>query len=226
MYLKPIIRDLVNRSIHEGRTMHPEFAQHTNLKSKYSDIRLQCLYDINEDIDPRFLLKLFSSAEILRDEEGSIRRDCAYSNKYSLDSLNRFPEEVYPHQSLIPTPNEIISDTIINEITEDPLRIRKNELRRDFRFWNEVIERNAIEEETNLQYVLASSCHMIYREVLSSFTYQINSSSSRYGKSVSSHKKEANIALIESWDNTQAMMEADFELDQRRQAEEQGEINP
>ncbi|GJX33837.1 hypothetical protein Tco_0245394 [Tanacetum coccineum] len=251
MYLKPIIRDLVNRSIHEGRTMHPEFAQHTNLKSKYSDIRLQCLYDINEDIDLRFLLKLFSSAEILRDEEGSIRRsfwslnkqfiiplehlthilqtslqgDCAYSNKYSLDSLNRFPEEVYPHQSLIPTPNKIISDIIINEITEDPLRIRKNELRRDFRFWNEVIERNAIEEETNLQYVLASSCHMIY-EVLSSFTYQINSSSSRYGKSVSSHKKEANIALIESWDNTQAMMEADFELDQRRQAEEQGEINP
>ncbi|GKD04198.1 hypothetical protein Tco_1179172 [Tanacetum coccineum] len=37
-------------------------------------------------------------------------------------------------------------------------------------------------------------------------------------------EKEANIALIESWDNTQAMMEADFELAQRLQAEEQGEI--
>ncbi|GKD11121.1 hypothetical protein Tco_1190806, partial [Tanacetum coccineum] len=61
-------------------------------------------------------------------------------------------------------------------------------------------------------------------EVLSGFAYEIKSSSSRYGKSVSSHKKEANIALIESWDNTQAMMEADFELDQRLQAEEQGEI--
>ncbi|GJU60254.1 hypothetical protein Tco_1238020 [Tanacetum coccineum] len=35
---------------------------------------------------------------------------------------------------------------------------------------------------------------------------------------------EANIALIESWDNTQAMMEADFELAQKLQAEEQGEI--
>ncbi|GJZ94475.1 ribonuclease H-like domain-containing protein [Tanacetum coccineum] len=35
-------------------------------------------------------------------------------------------------------------------------------------------------------------------------------------------EEEANIALIESWDNTQAIMEADFELAQRLQAEEQG----
>ncbi|GJU35867.1 hypothetical protein Tco_1184221 [Tanacetum coccineum] len=32
-------------------------------------------------------------------------------------------------------------------------------------------------------------------------------------------EEEANIALIESWDNTQAMMEADFELAQRLQTE-------
>ncbi|GJQ97902.1 hypothetical protein Tco_0009041 [Tanacetum coccineum] len=37
-------------------------------------------------------------------------------------------------------------------------------------------------------------------------------------------EEEANIALIESWDNTQAMMKEDFELAQRIQAEEQGEI--
>ncbi|GKC59507.1 hypothetical protein Tco_1087105 [Tanacetum coccineum] len=37
-------------------------------------------------------------------------------------------------------------------------------------------------------------------------------------------KEEANIALIESWDNAQAMMEADFELAQRLQVEEHGEI--
>ncbi|GJW09577.1 hypothetical protein Tco_1575404 [Tanacetum coccineum] len=33
-------------------------------------------------------------------------------------------------------------------------------------------------------------------------------------------EEEANIALIESWDNTQAMMEADYELAQRLKAEE------
>ncbi|GJR27040.1 putative ribonuclease H-like domain-containing protein [Tanacetum coccineum] len=37
-------------------------------------------------------------------------------------------------------------------------------------------------------------------------------------------EEEANIALIKSWDNTQAMMEADFELAQRLQVEERGEI--
>ncbi|GJZ16583.1 hypothetical protein Tco_0552260, partial [Tanacetum coccineum] len=37
-------------------------------------------------------------------------------------------------------------------------------------------------------------------------------------------EEEANIALLKSWDNTQAMMKAEFELAQRLQAEEQGEI--
>ncbi|GKD87662.1 hypothetical protein Tco_1358816 [Tanacetum coccineum] len=37
-------------------------------------------------------------------------------------------------------------------------------------------------------------------------------------------EEETNIALIESWDNIQAMMEVDFELAQRLQTEEQGEI--
>ncbi|GKE14504.1 hypothetical protein Tco_1422081, partial [Tanacetum coccineum] len=37
-------------------------------------------------------------------------------------------------------------------------------------------------------------------------------------------EEEANIALIKSWDNTQAMMEADFELAQRLQEKEHGEI--
>ncbi|GJU05310.1 hypothetical protein Tco_1121740 [Tanacetum coccineum] len=37
-------------------------------------------------------------------------------------------------------------------------------------------------------------------------------------------EEAANIALLESWDNTQAIMEAYFELAQRLQAEEQGEI--
>ncbi|GKD07012.1 hypothetical protein Tco_1186697 [Tanacetum coccineum] len=37
-------------------------------------------------------------------------------------------------------------------------------------------------------------------------------------------EEEANIALIESWDNKQAMMEADFKLAHRLQTEEQGEI--
>ncbi|GJT54757.1 hypothetical protein Tco_0989811 [Tanacetum coccineum] len=37
-------------------------------------------------------------------------------------------------------------------------------------------------------------------------------------------EEEANITLIKSWDNTQAMIDADFELAQRLQTEEQGEI--
>ncbi|GJS91729.1 hypothetical protein Tco_0774365 [Tanacetum coccineum] len=183
VHLKPIIRDLENGSIHEGRIMHPGFAQHTNFKTKFSDIHLHCLYDVDEDIYPRFLLELFSSAKILFDEEKSIHfcfwgfhkqfnipleyldyilqtsllGDCAYSNEYSLEPLNKNPEEVYPYQTNIPTPDEIISDITINGVTKVPFKIRKDELRRDFRFWNEVIESNDIGEETNFQYPVPSA---------------------------------------------------------------------
>ncbi|GJW30169.1 hypothetical protein Tco_0047044 [Tanacetum coccineum] len=38
-------------------------------------------------------------------------------------------------------------------------------------------------------------------------------------------EEEANIALIESWDNTQAMMDADFQLAQQMQTEEQEQLS-
>ncbi|GJX20538.1 hypothetical protein Tco_0223215 [Tanacetum coccineum] len=102
-----------------------------NLKSKFFDIHLQCLSDIDEDIYSKFLLELFSSSKILRDEE---RRDCAYSNEYSLESLNKYPEEVYPYQTNIPRPDEIIGDITTNGVTVELHKIRKNKHRRDFRF--------------------------------------------------------------------------------------------
>ncbi|GJZ75579.1 hypothetical protein Tco_0640044 [Tanacetum coccineum] len=38
-------------------------------------------------------------------------------------------------------------------------------------------------------------------------------------------EEEANIALIESWDNTQAMMDADYQMAQQLQAEEQEQLS-
>nr|GEX36750.1 hypothetical protein [Tanacetum cinerariifolium] len=75
--------------------------------------------------------------------------DFTYSNEYSLESLNKYLEEVYPYQTNIPMPDEIIGDITTNGVTVKPHKIRKNELQRNFRFWNEVIESNAIGEETN-----------------------------------------------------------------------------
>ncbi|GKG09844.1 hypothetical protein Tco_0338590, partial [Tanacetum coccineum] len=38
-------------------------------------------------------------------------------------------------------------------------------------------------------------------------------------------EEEANIALLESWDNTQAMMDTDFQLAQQMQTEEQEQLS-
>ncbi|GJV02108.1 hypothetical protein Tco_1335677 [Tanacetum coccineum] len=60
-------------------------------------------------------------------------------------------------------------------------------------------------------------------QVSSEFTRDKNSSSKDKGKAKSSKGKqeeEANIALIESWENTQAIMEVDRLLDERLQSKE------
>ncbi|GKC03980.1 hypothetical protein Tco_0995590 [Tanacetum coccineum] len=80
-YLKLIIRDLETRTIHEGRTIPQGFIQHSNFKTMFSDVHLQCLYDVDEDIHPRFLLEHSSYIHQGRQEQCGI----------PIDELWRYP---------------------------------------------------------------------------------------------------------------------------------------
>ena len=68
-HLNAIVRDLESRTIHEGRIVPQEYIRHDCIRTMFSLIRLQCLYNVNEEIYPRFLLEIFSSAEIVSNSQ-------------------------------------------------------------------------------------------------------------------------------------------------------------
>nr|GFA46330.1 hypothetical protein [Tanacetum cinerariifolium] len=61
---------------------------------------------------------------------------------------------------------------------------------------------------------------MIDEEVARNLEAYMQAELEKEKRLVRQKEEEANIALIESWDNTQAMMDADYELATRLQEEE------
>ncbi|GJW16896.1 hypothetical protein Tco_0024332 [Tanacetum coccineum] len=186
--LKPIIRNLECRSIHEGRPISPESTKYDNIQTLFQVIKLLKIYELHEGICPRFLLEFYSSIEIIKDENLNIfltfwalkrtfkfslesfasilsipcEGECSYSKEPSLDSLKTNQESNTPYQTHIPTPKEIIQSITTTGQTIFPNIILKEELRHDMRSWNEIIQDNAFGTQNDSPFLPASSCHMMY----------------------------------------------------------------
>ncbi|GJY30923.1 retrovirus-related pol polyprotein from transposon TNT 1-94 [Tanacetum coccineum] len=132
--LKPIIRNLECRSIHEGRPISPESTKYDNIQTLFQVIKLLKIYELHEEICPRFLLEFYSSIEITKDDNlnffltfWALKRtfkfslesfasilsipcegECSYSEEPSLDSLKTNQESNTPYQTHILTPSAII----------------------------------------------------------------------------------------------------------------------
>nr|GFC75422.1 hypothetical protein [Tanacetum cinerariifolium] len=65
---------------------------------------------------------------------------------------------------------------------------------------------------------------MIDEEVARNLKAQMQAELEEEERLVRQKEEEANISLIESWDNTQAIMDADYEIATRLQEEERGEL--
>ncbi|GKA63179.1 hypothetical protein Tco_0762785 [Tanacetum coccineum] len=70
--LKPIIRNLECRPIHEGRPVSPESTKYDNIQTLFQIIKLLKIYELHEGICPRFLLEFYSSIEITKDDDQNI----------------------------------------------------------------------------------------------------------------------------------------------------------
>ncbi|GJW99655.1 retrovirus-related pol polyprotein from transposon TNT 1-94 [Tanacetum coccineum] len=186
--LKPIIRNLECRSIHEGRSISSESTKYDNIQTLFQAIKLLKIYELHEGICPRFLLEFYSSIEITKDDNLNIfltfwalkrtfkfslesfasillipcEGECSYSEEPSLDSLKTNQESNTPYQTHIPTPKEIIQSITTTGQTIFPNKILKEELRYDMRSWNEIIQDNAFGTQNDSPFLPASSCHMMY----------------------------------------------------------------
>ncbi|GJU46425.1 hypothetical protein Tco_1203691 [Tanacetum coccineum] len=65
-FYKPI----ENRNIHEGRVVDQAYYKSNNIERLFTNIRFNCLFQINELIVPRFILDFYSQVTVQTDEYG------------------------------------------------------------------------------------------------------------------------------------------------------------
>ncbi|GJW84350.1 hypothetical protein Tco_0157495 [Tanacetum coccineum] len=128
-FYKPI----EDRCIHEGRVVDQFYYTSNHIDRCFSNIRLNCLYEINEPIVPRFILDFNSQVTLQRDDSGFIlisfkiqnefitlplaqfgqiliipyNGQAVFTNEWDLSSLAFFQETEGPYHTNLPTLEEI-----------------------------------------------------------------------------------------------------------------------
>ncbi|GJT86437.1 hypothetical protein Tco_1068154 [Tanacetum coccineum] len=85
-FYKPI----EDRCIHEGRVVDQLYYTSDHIDLCFSNIRLNCLYEINEPIVPCFILDFYSQATLQRDDSNIILISFMIQNKFITLSLQQF----------------------------------------------------------------------------------------------------------------------------------------
>ncbi|GKD44734.1 hypothetical protein Tco_1269379 [Tanacetum coccineum] len=85
-FYKPI----EDRCIHEGRVVDQLYYTSDHIDRCFSNIRLNCLYEINEPIIPRFILDFYSQATLQKDDSDVILISFMIQNEFITLSLQQF----------------------------------------------------------------------------------------------------------------------------------------
>lgn len=126
-------RPIENRNIHEGQIVDPSFYENDQTERMFTNIRFECLFQINEPIIPRFVLDFYSQVTVQTDPYGNIlisfmiqnqfitltlaqfgqilripyNGQAVFSNEWDLSSLERNRPQDGPYYSEIPSPEDI-----------------------------------------------------------------------------------------------------------------------
>ncbi|GJS25582.1 hypothetical protein Tco_0454214 [Tanacetum coccineum] len=128
-FYKPI----ENRNIHEGRVVDQAYYKSNNIERLFTNIRFNCLFQINEPIVPRFILDFYSQVTVQTDEYGYLvisfmiqhefitltlaqfgqilkipyNGQAVFTNEWDLASLEYSQETEGPYCTDLPTPDDI-----------------------------------------------------------------------------------------------------------------------
>nr|GEU73974.1 DNA helicase Pif1-like protein [Tanacetum cinerariifolium] len=78
------------RCFHEGRVVDQLYYKSDHINRYFSNIRLNCLYKINEPIVPRFILDFYSQVTLQRDDSGVILISFMIQNEFITLFLQQF----------------------------------------------------------------------------------------------------------------------------------------
>ncbi|GKE58083.1 hypothetical protein Tco_1497268 [Tanacetum coccineum] len=145
-----LYKPIEDRCIHEGRVVDQLYYTSHHIDHCFSNVRLNCLYEINEQIVPRFILDFYSQVTLQREESGHIlisfmiqnefitlclaqfgqilkipyNGQAVFTNESDLSSLEFFQETEGPYYIDPPTPDEIHQFLIFERV--DSNRTIKN----------------------------------------------------------------------------------------------------
>ncbi|GJT98510.1 zf-CCHC domain-containing protein [Tanacetum coccineum] len=128
-FYKPI----ENRNIHKGRVVDQSYYKSNNIERLFTNIRFNCLFQINEPIVPRFILDFYSQVAVQTDEYGYLvisfmiqhefitltlaqfgqilkipyNGQAVFTNEWDLASLEYSQETEGPYCINLPTPDDI-----------------------------------------------------------------------------------------------------------------------
>ncbi|GJY86828.1 hypothetical protein Tco_0500854 [Tanacetum coccineum] len=85
-FYKPI----ENRNIHEGRVADQAYYKSNNIERLFTNIRFNCLFQINEPIVPRFILDFYSQVTVQTDEYGYLVISFMIQHEFIALTLTQF----------------------------------------------------------------------------------------------------------------------------------------
>ena len=150
----PCIKPFELGHVHEGRMVDPLYPNKERIERGFHFIGFDCLLNINEPICPRFILEFYSSVNIKRDQNYIIHLkckighynvhvslkqfaqilelpsngQCAYSEKFDLNSLLENREDEGPYRTYVPSSAKIIESICQTSNTLHPNKIHISEL--------------------------------------------------------------------------------------------------
>ncbi|GJZ34108.1 hypothetical protein Tco_0579544 [Tanacetum coccineum] len=133
--VKDRLRNLESRYIHEGRMVFEDFSDLNYVRSLFHFLEFECLFEINDQICPRFILEFYSQYQINYSDEVQMFIEfviqnqffsysleefaqildipcegaCVFTNKWSLDELAYGVPTDGLYQTNPPSPDDIIS---------------------------------------------------------------------------------------------------------------------
>ncbi|GJS90101.1 hypothetical protein Tco_0772737 [Tanacetum coccineum] len=131
--LAQFYKPIENRCIHQGRVVDQLYYQSNGIERLFTNIRFNCLFEINEPIVPRFILDFYSQVKVQTDEYGYLlisfmiqhefitlslaqfgqilripyNGQAVFTNEWNLTSLAFFQETEGPYHTDLPTPDNI-----------------------------------------------------------------------------------------------------------------------
>ena len=123
-----------DRNCHEGRIVEQPYYEADFIEHMFTSVGLECLYQINESIIPRFILDFYSQVKVQTNEDGTILisfliqhqfitltlaqfgqilkipfiGQAVFSNEWDLNSLEWCRPKFGPYFSQIPSPDDIL----------------------------------------------------------------------------------------------------------------------